>query len=468
MASEDDKIKKETKETEAHTEKNLHHVENTLQRLTNNSKYIEPAEPFGKIVRAVGTTLHSTIENVSIGDLCLVTDEVSGTSIHAEVVAFDKKTAILLPLGTLSGLSQKAIVSRSKEQFKIAVGDFLLGKILDGLGHEIGHMAEVTPTSDKRHYYSVMQTAPKALTRPLIDKVFNTGIKAIDMFITCGRGQRLAILAGPGIGKTTLTGMLVRGCDADVVVIALVGERGREVREFIDLELNDELKKKTVMVVSTSDRPPSEHVKSAYVAQTVAEYFRDQGKNVLLFMDSITRFARAQREVGLSAGEPISRGGFPPSVFLSFPRLMERAGNNEKGTITAFYTVLTEDESTRKDPIADEVKSIIDGHIVLSQKIAEKGHYPAINILTSLSRIADRLITQKQIETARKARLLLSKYDDIEFLLRVGEYHKGTDPLADEAIKKQGIINKFLQQGMKSVVSFQTALNEISTIISNP
>lgn len=451
----------------AHIENNIHDIETSLLEYKNKILKVSPSTRFGKVTSAVGTTIRSTIENVNIGDLCLVIDDVTKTHIKAEVIAFQKNEALLLPLGTIQGLSQKAVVVRSQERFQIAVGDYLLGKIVDGFCNVIADMSEKVQANKERFYYSVMQPAPPPLSRPLITSTFATGIKSIDMFVTAGKGQRLAIFAGPGVGKTTLLGMLLRGCEADVIVVALIGERGREVKEFIDLELNAKTKEKTVMVVSTSDKPPVEHVKSAYVAQTVAEYFRDQGKTVLLLVDSITRFARAQREVGLSAGEPVSRGGFPPSVFLSFPKLMERAGNSAKGSITAFYTILLEGEAIEHDPIADEVKSIIDGHIVLSRKLAEQGHFPAVNILTSLSRIADRIIADKQKDSARKLRLLLSKYDEVELLLRVGEYQKGNDALTDEAVKKHNDILKYLQQSHKESIPYQNAVKQLLQIASS-
>lgn len=421
---------------------------------------------FGKLTSAVGTVLKSTIQNVKIGDLCLLMDEINGIKLHAEVVALDKNEVILIPLGGLQNLSKKVIVKKTQDQFKIPVGEWLLSKVVDGYGNIIGNMREDSAPAPAAalDQYPVMRAAPDSLSRPIVDQVFLTGIAAIDTFITCAKGQRLAIFAGPGMGKTTLMGMIIRGSEADVIVVSLIGERGREVREFIELELTEEIRKKVVLVVSTSDKPPVEQVKSAFVAQTIAEYFRDQGKNVLLFMDSVTRLARAQREVGLSAGEPATRGGFPPSVFLTFPKLMERAGNNEKGSITAFYTVLMEGESTQKDPIADEVKSIIDGHIVLSKKFVEQGQFPAIGILTSLSRVADRIITEKHREAARKIRLLLSKHEEMEFLVRIGEYHKGTDPVADEAMKKYDSIMKFLKQGIHETRAFDSSLKKLHEI----
>jgi len=435
-----------------------------LAQLQHKIRMIQAAQSYGKVTSALGTVLRSTVQNVGIGDLCQVKDETTGVSMLAEVIALDGDEALLLPLGSMSGLSQQATVMRTHEQFKIPISDSHLGKVFNGLGQQIGELTKDSPPPKHFAYYPVMNAAPDPLKRPLVEKPFLTHIKSIDLFLTCAQGQRLAIFAGPGIGKTTFMGMILRGSEADVVVVSLVGERGREVKEFIDLELDETIRKKTVLVVSTSDRPPVEQVKSAYVAQTIAEFFRDQGKKVLLFMDSVTRFARAQREVGLSAGEPATRGGFPPSTFLSFPRLMERAGNSEKGSITAFYTVLMEGEDTSGDPIADEVRSIVDGHILLSKKLAEQNHFPAINILASLSRVADRIISNEHKNAARKLRLLLAKYDEIEFLVRVGEYQKGSDPVADEALKKRDAIMKFLTQGIKDQVKFADALKQMVTL----
>ncbi len=446
--------------------KNIEEESERVNELINRRKgklqSLDVSTRYGKVTSAVGTSIRSTIENVNIGDLCMVVDDATNTNMRAEVIAFQKNEALLLPMGTIQGLSQRAVVVRAQERFSIQMGDYLLGKVVDGFGEILDNMVPNMPESKGPRYpYSVMQPAPPPMSRPLINDVFATGIKSLDMFITGGKGQRMAIFAGPGVGKTTLLGMLLRGCEADAIVVALIGERGREVREFIEIELDEETKKKLVLVVSTSDKPPVEHVKSAYVSQSIAEHFRDQGKNVLLLVDSITRFARAQREVGLSAGEPISRGGFPPSVFLSFPKLMERAGNSAKGSITAYYTVLMEGDAIENDPVADEVKGIIDGHIVLSRKLGEQGHFPAVNILSSLSRIADRIITEEHKTAARKIRLLLSKYDEVELLLRVGEYQKGSDALIDEAVRKNKDILTYLKQKHTESLNFKDSLNQL-------
>lgn len=421
----------------------------------------------GSIVSAMGTLIVAKLPLVKIGDLCLIRNKSSNFELYAEVLAIEDDLVKLIPFGNIENISQKCSIIRVSDVYKIKVGDFLLGKVVNGFGNILGNIGDslnnVAP-ADKFDDYQLVPLsalAPDPLSRPLITEPLITGVKSIDLFNTCGLGQRVGIFAGPGIGKTTLMGMILRNAEVDVVVVGLIGERGREVREFIELELDEKTLSKTVLVVSTSDKPPVEQLKSGYVAQSIAEYFRNQGKNVLLFIDSITRFARAGREVGLSVGEPITRGGYPPSVFLSFPRLMERAGSNEKGSISAFYTVLMEGDHIEDDPISDEVKSIIDGHIVLSRKIAETGHFPAINILSSLSRIADRIIDNKQLHAARHLRLLLSRYEELEFLIRVGEYKRGQDQLADEALDKHPKILELLKQGKLDKPVFTQELNNM-------
>ncbi|MFN8770328.1 MAG: FliI/YscN family ATPase [Neisseriaceae bacterium] len=421
----------------------------------------------GSIVSAMGTLIIAKLPLVKIGDLCLIKDKNSDFQLYAEVLAIDNDLVKLIPFGNIENISQNCSITRISDVYKIKVGDFLLGKVVNGFGTVLGNIGEGLDheiNMDQFNEYQLVPLsalAPDPLSRPLISEPLITGVKSIDLFNTCGLGQRVGIFAGPGVGKTTLMGMILRNAKVDVIVVGLIGERGREVREFIELELDKSLLSKTVLVISTSDKPPVEQLKSAYVAQSIAEYFRDQGKKVLLFVDSITRFARAGREVGLSVGEPITRGGYPPSVFLSFPRLMERAGSNNKGSISAFYTILMEGDNLEADPISDEVKSIIDGHIVLSRKIAETGHFPAINVLTSLSRIADRIINNKQLIAARHLRLLLSKYEELEFLIRVGEYKKGQDKLADEALDKHSKILELLKQGKLDKPDFAQELDRM-------
>lgn len=403
---------------------------------------------YGRVVRAVGVLLQVFLPGAKISDICKIYHS-SDQFLYGEVVAIDKHIAKVLPYGQLENISHYSRVLLMRSGFKIEVGDFLLGKVVNGFGAVTSSLENEKNDIDDtdRHYWlSINQNAPDPLQRLLINQQLITGITAIDVFNSCGVGQRMGIFASPGVGKTTLIGMLLRNAKADVCVIVLIGERGREVREFIELELDNSLKERCVLIVATSDRPPVEQVKSAFVGQTIAEYFRDQGKNVLLVMDSVTRFARAQREVGLSAGEPITRGGYPPSVFLSFPRLMERAGMGKSGSITAFYTVLLETEDISKDAVADEVKSILDGHIIMSRQLAENSVYPAIDLNNSLSRIADRLIPQQQLKSVKHIKMLLSKYKELEFLLRIGEYKKGTDPISDESIDKYPKVLQLVRQ----------------------
>jgi type III secretion protein N (ATPase) len=441
----------------------IERVFSKLQYLANNCEDLTPILVEGRLHRAIGTILEAYLWNVRVGDLCIVQD--ANISLYAEVVAIDGQLVKLLPYGSINQLSKNALISKVSTGFTIKVGDYLLGQVVDGFGRVL---SSILPVRDGVFLdKNISASAPDPLKRPIITQQLLTGVKVIDVFVSCGIGQRLAIFASPGMGKTTLIGMILRNTSADVIVIALIGERGREVQEFIELEMNEECRRRCIVVIATSDQPPVEQVKAAYVAQTIAEYFRDQGKNVILFIDSVTRFARAQREIGLSSGEPVTRGGFPPSVFLAFPKLMERAGCNEYGSITAFYTVLMQNELTTEDPIADEVKSIVDGHIVLSRKLVEHGHFPAVDILSSLSRVADRIIETEHLQAARHIRLLLSKYEELEFLVRVGEYKPGNDALADEAIDKHDKIMKFLQQNTRETPIFRNELTKLISLVQN-
>src|SRR5690606_37263868 len=332
----------------------------------------------------------------------------------------------------------------------IGAGDALLGRVLDAHGKPIDDRGPLRAMAEAPIY----APSPNPLTRKVIERPFSTGVRAIDSVLSVGEGQRLGIFAVAGGGKSTLLGMLARGGDADVNVIALVGERGREVNEFIHDNLGAEGLAKSVIVVATSDRPALERSRAAWVATAIAEHFRDKGKRVLLLLDSVTRFARALRDVGLAVGEPPARRGFPPSVFSALPRLFERAGNNDKGSITAFYTVLAEDEGGG-DPIVEEVRSILDGHIVLSRKLAAAHHYPAIDVLTSLSRVMTRVAHDKHQRAAGLLRKYLAKYQDIELLLQLGEYKRGTDKDADVAIEKIGAMRQLLQQSAAELVPFE-------------
>lgn len=417
----------------------------------------------GRILQVAGTVVRAILPQAKIGELCLLKNLHDDKPVPAEVIGIEKKDVLLAPIGDMSGMSTSTQVVPTGTMLKVPVGDHLLGCVLDGVGNVISSSQHENPVFDE--YYPVIQNSPDPLSRSKIDKPLSMGVKALDGLITCGVGQRMGVFAGAGVGKSTFISMLVAHADVDVNVVALIGERGREVREFIEDSLGEDNLKKTVLIVATSDKPAIERLKAAYVATAVAEYFRDKGKNVLLLMDSITRFARAQREIGLSAGEAPARRGFPPSVFAELPKLVERAGCSDKGSITAFYTVLVEGDDM-SDPIADEIRSLLDGHILLSRKLAAKGHYPAVDVLESLSRVMPSLVQPEHIQASIKINELLAKYDEVEFLLRVGEYHQGSDPLADEAIAKIDAINAFLKQSSSESTNFQETVATMLQIVN--
>ena len=395
----------------------------------------------GRVVRAVGTSLQVSGLPVRIGQRCEIHDRVTETSVLADVVGIDNGDAVLVPLGGIQGIAVDSTVRIVSEQVTVPGGDALLGRVIDGFGEPLDEFGSL----DHCAQAPLNAAAPNPLQRLRIEERLNTGVKAIDTLLTVGVGQRLGIFAPAGVGKSTLLGMLAMHAQTDVIVVGLIGERGREVREFLEDALSESSRKRAVIVVATSDRPAMERVNAAVTATAIAEGFRDAGRRVLLLMDSVTRYARALREVGLAVGEPPVRQGFTPSVFAELPRLFERAGNNANGSITAFYTVLTDDDDGL-DPIAEETRSILDGHIVLSRSIAEQNQFPAIDVLASLSRLARQLTTKQEQQAAGRLRALLAKYRDIEFLLQVGEYQAGSDALADDAIAKKAAIQKFLQQ----------------------
>lgn len=411
-------------------------------------------EEVGRVVKAYGTTVTVSGITASIGQRCTITDRESGNLIYGEVVGLDNKHIILNLLGGLDGLSNRSQVRVSSHAKEIAFSESLTGCIIDGAGRII---YQPHPLHDAIQV-SIDRQAPNPLTRKPIENILCTGIKSIDGLLTVGEGQRLGIFAAAGVGKSTLLSMLAKHADADVIVIGLIGERGREVNEFIEHNLGAEGLAKSVLVVSTSDRPALERVSAAKTATTIAEGFRARGKRVLLLLDSITRYARALREIGLSVGEPPSRRGYPPSVFAELPRLLERAGNDNTGSITAFYTVLEEDEDT-SDPVSEEVKSILDGHIELSRKIAEKGHYPPIDTLTSASRVFHNIAPDSHVRAAIEFRQQLSKYQELELLLAMGEYEPGADTLTDKAVNNMPLVNEFLCQSPDETFTMEDTLS---------
>jgi type III secretion protein N (ATPase) len=399
----------------------------------------------GRVVQATGTVLRATGLRARIGQQCRIVDaNDTGEPLLAEVIGFAGSEVILAPYGPLQGVAVGAAVQAMADEAQVPCGPALLGRVVDAFGRPMDERP-LEPGPGLRQT-PLHAPAPSPLQRRGVDEPLATGVRAIDAALTVGEGQRVGIFAMAGGGKSTLLGMLARQARADVNVIALVGERGREVREFLDESLGVEGLARSVVVVSTSDRPALERVRAAYAATAIAESFRREGKRVLLMVDSVTRFARGLRELGLSAGEPPVRRGYPPSVFAEMPRLFERAGNDAHGSITAFYTVLAEDDDN-SDPVAEEVRSILDGHIVLSRQLAQAAHYPAIDVLGSASRVFTRVAAREHREAASRLRALMARFNEVEFLLRVGEYQAGSDPLADQAIERMPAVRALLQQG---------------------
>jgi type III secretion protein N (ATPase) len=408
----------------------------------------------GQITQVAGVLVKALLPGVQVGELCEVWRPGAKEAQFAEVIGFSGSTALLMPVGDYEGLCSNTEVRPTGTTHKIKVGEGLLGRVLDGLGNFLDTSSEPFVAEAE---YPVNALPPDPLSRGLVEHPLSLGLRAMDGLLTCGEGQRIGIFAAAGGGKSTLLSQILRNTEAEVVVLALIGERGREVREFLEMVLDEESRKRAVVVVSTSDRPAIERLKSAHVATTVAEYFRDKGKKVLLMLDSVTRFARAQRSIGLAAGEPPARRGFPPSVFNALPALLERAGPAEKGSITAIYTVLVEGDDMN-EPVADEVRSILDGHVILSRRLASAYHYPAIDVLESVSRVMGNVVDEEHKAAAGKVRDMLARYRDTELLIRIGEYKKGSDPATDEAIEKNKAINDFLKQKLSEKSTYQDAL----------
>lgn len=416
-------------------------------------------EPRGKVLEVIGTLVRVTGIEVRLGELCELRTSSGALLQNAEVVGFSRDVAILSPFGRLGDISRETQVIGLKRPLSVPVGDGLLGRVIDSLGLPIDEGGSLACDD----YRPIFADPPSPMSRPLLEKSLPTGVRIVDGLMTLGEGQRMGIFAPAGVGKSTLMGMFARGARCDINVIALIGERGREVREFVEQILGPDGMARSVVVCATSDRSSIERAKAAYVATAVAEYFRDRGMSVLLMMDSLTRFARAQREIGLAAGEPPTRRGFPPSIFAELPRLLERAGLSAKGSITALYTVLAEDESSG-DPIAEEVRGILDGHMILSREIAARNQYPAIDVLGSLSRVMPQVTSREHMDRAGHVRRLMAKYKEIETLLQVGEYKDGSDPLADEAIAKMEAIRAFLNQRTDEFVDPSATFDALSRL----
>lgn len=416
----------------------------------------------GRVRRLLGVIVHATVTDVRVGEICHLVDPITKCVVLAEVIGLVDDMAVLTPVGDITGLSSRTEVVPTGAELRIPVGPGLLGRVINALGEPLdGPRWSATQIEA---FYPIGAKPPSPLARKLVTDPIQLGIRAIDGLLTCARGQRIGIFGAPGTGKSTLLADIVRGTDADVVVVALVGERGREVREFVDRQIGPKAQQRTVVVAATSDRPAMERVKAAHVATTIAEFFRDRGKHVLLLTDSLTRFARAQREIGLAAGEPATRRGFPPSLFAELPRLLERSGPGQDGSITGIYTVLVEGDIAL-DPVAEEVQAILDGQLMLSNELAQRNHFPAIDVLRSRSRLMEIVATPDQRADATHLRTLLARHADVELLVRVGEYQQGSDPIADEAIAKINRINAFLRQPSTERVSLAETRQRMKEIV---
>jgi len=431
--------------------------------LTRYIKAIENAELIkvvGKVVQVVGLVVEAQVQGVCIGELCTIElDETK--SIQAEIVGFKENKVLLMPLGTLSGIKPGSKIYATGLPIQVKVGWGLLGRVLDGLGNPMDRKGDL----EYETKYSIDRDPPDPVMRPRITEVLPLGVKALDGILTLGKGQRIGIFAGSGVGKSTLMGMLARNAKADVNVISLVGERGREVKDFIEESLGEEGLKRSVVICATSDTPPLIRLKGAMVGTAVAEYFRDQGKNVLFMMDSVTRFAMAQREIGLATGEPPTTKGYTPSVFAMLPRLMERTGTSDLGSITAIYTVLVEGGDT-DEPIADATRGILDGHIILSRDLAAKNHYPCIEIGHSVSRLFSAVNTKEHQAAAAKLREVMAKYTEAEDLINIGAYVEGSNPKIDYAVKKIDAVNQFLRQGTFENIPFEESIQQLQSMFA--
>ncbi|MEC8929747.1 MAG: FliI/YscN family ATPase [Verrucomicrobiota bacterium] len=404
----------------------------------SNSRLVENR---GRVTQMIGLVIESQGPMASVGEICRIESRISGQQLMAEVVGFRDRNLLLMPLGEVQGICPGSEVVATGHSLRVPVGEELLGRVIDGMGQPLDDLGDIP----KLPLAELDLNTPHPLKRGRIDQPFETGIKAIDTFVPLGRGQRLGIFAGSGVGKSTLMGMMASKSEADVNVIALIGERGREVREFLERDLDEEGRKKSVVVVATSNQPALARVKGTFLAMTIAEYFRSQGKNVLLMMDSITRFAMAQREIGLAIGEPPSSRGYTPSVFSLLPQLLERAGNNEHGSITGLFNVLVEGDDMN-DPVADAARSILDGHLVLSRELASQNQYPAIDVLESVSRLAHDLLTPEQRTYMGRARENMAVHRKSQDLISIGAYQPGSNPQIDEAIGLHEPLRHFLRQ----------------------
>lgn len=419
----------------------------------------------GRVVKMVGLTIESLGPDANLNDLCIIRSaENKNQVVFSEVVGFRDRKVLLMPYGSMDGIGPGAIVENTGSAFKLNVGEHMLGQVLDGLGMQLEESDNFTYDASKCTY-SVEAAPPDPMERKIIDEPLSLGVRAVDGLLTVGKGQRIGIFAGSGVGKSTLLGMFARNTRADINVIALIGERGREVREFVERDLGEEGMRRSVLVVATSDKPALIRKKAAMTATAIAEYFRDQGKDVLLMMDSLTRFSMAQREIGLASGEPPVSRGYPPSVYSEMPRLLERAGNAAEGSITGLYTVLVDGDDFN-EPITDTARSILDGHIMLTRKLAQKNHYPAIDVLQSISRVMSQIVDRDHKRIAGKLKNVLATYQEAEDLINIGAYKSGSNKNIDYAVEKIDAVNEFLCQDVDEKESFEVTIQKLEEIFA--
>lgn len=415
----------------------------------------------GKVMKVVGLTIESAGPSAKLNDLCVITSKDGRQKVNAEVVGFRDNRILLMPFDAVGGIGVGATVENTGKPFQVYVGPELLGKVLDGIGQPMDGTKLVLADT-----YPVECEPPDPMKRKIISEVLPLGVKAVDGLLTIGKGQRIGIFAGSGVGKSTLLGMFARNTKADINVIALIGERGREVGEFIERDLGPEGMQRSVLVVATSDKPALIRNKAAKTATAIAEYFRDQGRDVLLMMDSLTRFSMAQREIGLASGEPPITRGYPPSVYSEMPKLLERAGNTESGSITGLYTVLVDGDDFN-EPITDTARGILDGHIMLSRKLGHKNHYPAIDVLQSISRCMSQIVTKEHKQVASRLKTVLATYNEAEDLINIGAYKSGSNPEIDYAIRKIKDVNGFLCQDVDSKYLFDDEIEQLESIFTD-
>ena len=432
---------------------------NKYEQLTKRSY----TKKMGKVAKVVGLTVESVGPDAKLNDLCKIVSKNGEHEVMAEVVGFRDNRILLMPFDDVEGIGLGAIVENTGKPLQIYVGEELLGCTLDGLGTPAGVNKSEFYLKES---YSAEAKPPDPMEREIISEVLPLGVRAVDSTITIGKGQRIGIFAGSGVGKSTLLGMFARNTKADINVIALIGERGREVREFIERDLGEEGMKRSVLIVATSDKPALIRNKAAKTATAVAEYFRDQGKDVLLMMDSLTRFSMAQREIGLASGEPPVTRGYPPSVYSEMPKLLERAGCSDKGSITGLYTVLVDGDDFN-EPITDTARSILDGHIVLSRKLAQKNHYPAIDVMASISRCMSQIAEKGHKELAGKLRNVLATYNEAEDLINIGAYKAGANKEIDYAVSKISAVNDFLHQGVDEKSNFEDTIEQLAKLFED-